>query len=230
MLSISPSILASFEYWHELQPFGEEAAEDFERRAEEKLAELVSQIKGEPFEPSESMLLGRAWHEALERVGGADLNARDFEVDGYTFDTDSLRVITDKQPRELIRELSGELNLPEVDVVMKLRVDGIDGNTIHEVKTTTSSISQQKVEGYMNALQWRCYMLAFGAFTVVYHLCKLKRDRKTGMYSLAEYVPLRQYKHPNMRENVIRRVRECAEFIREQGLAQYREIQEEACA
>lgn len=222
-LSVSPSIVASYEYWKQADYLDDEGS-----RA--KLDELISQIKGEPFEPTEAILLGRAWHEALERVGGAQRSDRTFEVDGYTFDTDSLRVVTDKQPEDLIRELPGTLDLPEIGVVMKLRVDGIRGTEIHEIKTT----SKLDTDRYMNALQWRCYLLAFGCMVVVYHLCRLKRDRKTGIYSLGEYLPVRQYAHPGMRDEVLRRVGECADFIREQGLAEYRTIDEpkevELCA
>lgn len=220
-LSVSPSIVASYEYWRSV---------DDEERAREKLDELIAQIKGEPFEPTDAILLGRAWHEALERVGGAQMSDRTFEVDGYTFDTDSLRVVTDKQPAELIRELRGELHLPEIDVVMKLRVDGIRGTEVHEIKTT----SRIDLERYMGSLQWQCYLLAFHAMVVVYHLCKLKKDRKTGIYSLAEYVPFRQFAYQGMRDDATRRVGACAEFIREQGLAEYRTIDQptevELCA
>lgn len=226
-LSVSPSIVASYEYWRSMEPGDSWPTED---DIQAKLDELVAQIKGEPFEPPEAMLLGRAWHEALERVGGAEMSDRTFEVDGYTFDIDSLRVVTDKQPLDLIRELRGELHLPEIGVVMKLRVDGIRGTEIHEIKTT----SRIDAERYMHSLQWRCYLLAFHAMVVVYHLCRLKRDRRTGIYSLGEYVPFRQFAYQGMRDDVIRRVGACAEFIREQGLTEYRTIDQptevELCA
>lgn len=216
-LSVSPSIVASYEYWRSMEPGDSWPNED---DIQEKLDELVAQIKGEPFETTDAILLGRAWHEALDRIGGAQMSDRTFEVDGYTFDTDSLRVVTDKQPADLIRELRGELHLPEIGVVMKLRVDGIRGTEIHEIKTT----SRIDLDKYMHSLQWRCYLLAFKAMVVVYHLCKLREDRKTGIYSLGEYVPFRQFTYPGMRDDVTRRVGECAEFIREQGLAEYRTI------
>lgn len=215
-LRISPSILSSFEYWK-----GNEFSEETEKA---KYDELVSQIKGEPFEESEALLVGKAWHAALEAAVPA--NADTVTAEGYSFFADGVLEVQGEQPAGLIREIAGELALPEIDVVMGLRADGIAGNIVHEVKTT-SRIDPEK---YVQTAQWRAYLLAFDAAVVTYHVCRLLQDRKTGIYRLKEYVPFQQYRYKAMRSDLVERVVEVRDFIIDAGLAEFRAVKEERCA
>lgn len=202
-LSISPTIVDSYEYY-----VGTEFGDAERERA--VYEELLAHIRGEPFEPSEAMLLGRAWHKAIE--------TGDHQVDGFTFAAESLAGVRSVLPGGLIVEAAGELLLPEINVAMRLRADGIVGNEVHEIKTT----SWIDPERYMQTIQWRCYLLAFDAVSATYHACKLLRDQ-AGIYGLAEYQPFRQYRYPAMRKDVVSRVAVVADFIQSQGLAGYRQ-------
>src|SRR5690554_1689021 len=112
MLRISPSIVDSYEYMLSV---------DDDDLAAAKLAELVAQIKGEPREPSEAMLLGTAFHAALELPSAPVVEVEERGT-LYRFDGPSLDSVRANQPAGLIRELEGVLQLN--GVVMHLRVDG----------------------------------------------------------------------------------------------------------
>ncbi len=203
MLRISPSLLDSFEYWRN-------GDFDAEREAE-VYTDLLSRIRGEPVERSDAMLRGEAFHKVLE-TGQSTVTVENLP---YTFDADSLRQIT--LPEGMIHEAWGELTIPELDVRMKLRADGLWGNEVHEIKTT-SRISTDK---YLNSVQWRAYLLAFNAQSAVYHLCKLK-DNREGVWSVIDYQPIRQYAYRGMRDELVRRLREFVDFLDAEGLTEYR--------
>lgn len=214
MLSLSPSIVSSFEYWLSID-------DDKPDLQTEKLTELIAQIKGEPFEPSDELLLGRAFHEALETTA---LNGKPIVVDAglntYAFAPEAVDEIQRAQPAGTIRELPSVLCLEEIGVVMRLRIDGIAGTEIREVKT----VSRIDPARYVYAIQWQCYLLAFGARSVVYDLCRLRPNRETNVYELAEHVAMRQFAYPGMRKRVVSRVDACKRFVIEQGLEEFRHV------
>jgi hypothetical protein len=50
------------------------------------------------------------------------------------------------------------LKLRGFEVEMRMRLDGVDGITVHEFKTKNRAPAMME---YYNALQWRCYLLPF---------------------------------------------------------------------
>lgn len=219
---ISPSLVDSIEYWQ-----GMEATADPEAD-EQRYQELRSQIRGEPWEPTPAMLTGRRFHQAVEcppapcSEDGIDW----YEVDGERFgrlDVDHLR---DQIPGFHVPEAPGYLGLPEIGVGMYLRADAVAGLEVHEVKTT----SRIDTDRYMASIQWRCYLLAFRARRVVYHLCRLTQDRKTGIWSVGDYLPLVLWSYTTLRADAIDRVRAARDFVVAEGLAHYREQKEERYA
>lgn len=215
-LSISPSIVSAYEYWRRVED------PDREARA---LDELVSSIRGELFEMSDSMRLGRLWHEVVESPPPATRKGdeRVYSVAddaGYSaaFSADDVDTFRSWHPDGTLREVSGRLELPEIDVVMHLRADGLSGVEVVEIKTT-SRVDQDR---YERSIQWRCYVLAFRAEYVTYDVCRLSRDRSTFVWRLAEHFDFQHYRYPGLRDDVLARVRAVADFIRQQGLERHR--------
>ena len=213
-IRLSPSLIDSFEYWQNDERSGEE-------KQQARFGELIASIKGEHWEPSEPILRGSAFHDLLERqiVGMSDrLDSKDEHGRIWIFDGDGIRHVRAQIPPGTLFEVWGELLLPEIDVRMRLRADGLSGNEVHEFKST----AKINVDRYMNSVQWRCYLLAFEAELVAYHICKLGLDKKAGVWRLKEYLPLRQYAYDSMRANVLERAAALKSFIESQGLAKYR--------
>lgn len=216
MISVSPSLVGSYEYWQSL-----EAGTD---RSDEKRAELIEQVKGIHREKSLPLRLGSAWHKAIDGPPPCDVDLIHDVDNDIKLDWPSVRGAIDNQPPDIIREVAGNLDLPEIDATMRLRADGLRGNEVHEIKSTGKPINAAKVDNFAASLQWRAYLLAFDCDVCWYHVYHLKRVRKTGVFFVADYVPLSMYRYPGMRNDVARRVSIVAEWIRSEGLADYRPV------
>jgi hypothetical protein len=147
------------------------------------------------------------------------------EVDGFEFlfDEPSACNVGRQIPAGLIREVPGVVTV--ADVELHFRADGLLGADVRELKTTESSLD---VDKYLNAIQWRVYLLGTGARRCIYDLVKFRQDAATGVYVVTEYLPLPVYAYSRMRANVEARVRECAAWVEAQGLAGYRQVREAA--
>lgn len=207
MLRISPSLLDGFLYWRD----GEFDAE----REQEVYQDLLARIRGEPVERTESMLLGEAFHRAIEH------GQQNVTVDGvpFQFAPDAIQQVG--LPEGMTHEVWGELMVPELDVRMKLRADGLYGNTVHEIKTT----KRVQTDKYLGSVQWRAYLLAFGAASAVYHICQMKQDRE-GVYFVGDYKPMRQYGYTGMYDDLLVELREFVQFLDAEGLTEYRREKE----
>lgn len=216
MISISPSLLGSYEYWLSIED---------EAKSEAKRQELLAQVRGVPQPTTDAMLLGSAFHHAVGldiigtdvvRVASEDMPA---DTPPLVFDCKSLAVFRAMLPREALFEMPGRLELPEIDVVMSLRVDAIAGLTVYEFKTGTRA---PKPDWHEASAQWRCYLLAFEAQRAEYLVAQLKH--RTDRWYVEDVAPFSHFAYPGMREDVVSRVLACKEFIIKSGLAEYREI------
>ena len=213
MLELSPSLVDSFEYWQET-----EDGSAWEVKAH---AELIASIKREPMRPSEAMALGLAWHKALEGQRPV-LDKVSVTLDNgarYTFCADGVRQALDARPPSTSVEMWGNLVLP--GAVLNLRADGVSGNEVHEVKSTSK---EPDAERYMRTLQWRAYLLAFEAQVAVYHVCRLEWNEDREVHELRSIDTFRQYAYPTMRDDVETRVSALVDFIRAEGLESFREL------
>ena len=102
---------------------------------------------------------------------------------------------------------------------MSLRVDVIEGLTVHEIKTSTKA---PKPDYHERSAQWRCYLLAFGAEHARYLVAKLG-SKKRRVY-VKDQAVFSHYAYGGMREDVVSRVAECKQFIIRHGLAEFREV------
>lgn len=208
VLRLSPSLVDSFEYWQSLED---------EERAAASLEELLASIRGERREPTPALRLGRDWHDAIDPSRSLVLDGDAYVVGEHYFAAEDVDTYRAALPAGLISEAWGDLDLPEVGVRLRLRADGLHGNAVIEHKHTSGQI---KVDRYVGSVQWRCYLLAFRADVVRYTVVRLQRDGD--LWRVGDALDFSQRAYPGMRADVARRVGALADFIRRQGLAEYR--------
>lgn len=216
LLALSPSLLDAFEWW-----LHSEGDADAEARG---LAELVAKVKREPSRVTPAMQLGTAWHSAIEREPetGADVGITLESGAAYRFSLEAVAEARAAFPQGTLREVEARLELPAIGVVLNVRADAVSGNEVHEVKTSEDDFDATKCDRLTHATQWRAYLLAFEASVVTYHLCRLAFDEEAGLYRLREHSTMRQYPYPGMRADLEDVARDCATFIRDNGLESYR--------
>ena len=160
-ISISPSLLDSYRVT-QLGLFGKTGDD------------LANDIIGKR-EPNEAMSRGTAYHALIE-YGGERFIDRLHEpiseapyliaenefgkVWKFTKEcADPALQIRSTYPN-MLHEMKAKhtLKLRGVEVEMRMRLDGVDGITVHEFKTKNRAPTMME---YYTALQWRCYLLPF---------------------------------------------------------------------
>lgn len=210
MLRISVSDLETYRYWKD--------AED------STMTDLVARLtKQEP--PTPQMAAGAAFASLMENAEtGSDLDAA--KVDGWEF----VFQIDCEFALPLVRELKAEVvfETPSGPVTLVGKVDGIDG-AVHDQKLTESF----DAERYLDSLQWRAYLVMFGARTFIYDVFLAKYERgpggknaegayvkgdPTGKIYVTEYHRLPFYAYADMHADVQHAVNELAEVIVTYGI------------
>jgi hypothetical protein len=165
--------------------------------------QLLMRLRGEE-PPGPNMLAGRAFHKLLENAdeGGEYFAA---EVDGIRFDF----AIEQEIALPVIRELKGErlFDTPSGPVTLVGKVDALTAGTVTDYKLT----ERFDAERYMDSVQWRAYLLMFGATRFIYDVfqCRYDPDR---VY-VYEYHRLPFYAYAAMADDVHRVVCEVAEIV-----------------
>jgi hypothetical protein len=217
VIRLSVSDLESFRYW--------KANED------STLEELVARLtKKEP--PTPQMEAGAALAFLFE--GASPMTIDSWSTNGWTF-----RFALDGERHRFalppVRELKAEVifETPSGPVTLVGKVDGIDGMTVFDQKLTESF----DAERYLDSLQWRSYLVMFGAKEFVYDVFVGKYDRDpgrtdedgtykkgpirlapNGLVTITDYHRLPFYAYPEIRADVERAVRELAEVVVTYGI------------
>lgn len=188
MIRLSVSDLESYRYWKDSDD------SDF--------AALVAKLRHlEP--PTKAMEAGRAFAEFFEHVQAGEVEQA--SIDGWTFGFELEEEITVPEVRELKAEM--HFDTPSGPVTLVGKVDSLDGLTIHDQKLT----ERFDAERYLDSLQWRAYLLMFGAETFVYDIFL---GQYTGRFvRVHEYHRVPFYVYPNLRDDVQRAVEELAEVV-----------------
>lgn len=212
MIRLSVSDLETWRYW--------KANED------STLDELVARLtKKEP--PTPQMQAGAAFAKLMEQ---APMGVFDVEtVDGWTFVFNLDDVIALPPVRELKAEVV--FDTPSGPVMLVGKIDGLGGK-VHDQKLTESF----DAERYLDSLQWRAYLVMFGAREFVYDVFKAKYERgpgrtivvdgeetyvkgdPTGKITITEYHPMSFFSYPGIRADVQRAVNELAEVVVAYGI------------
>lgn len=179
-------------------------------------ASLLASIRGE-FVPTPMVKAGMAYEKAIQEPGRYRTKAGLYAVDGFTFSAlsvESVAMFFDPsgiwQAKEtLLLDVSGE----PVTVVAK--VDHAAGNGINELKTRWSGFDCEK---YMDAHQWRWYLIVFGAAFVQYTVVCMKDPDEPTFESIERF---RVYPYPGMREDCTGLLHEFVDYVRAKGLEKY---------
>lgn len=172
------SWIESYRRWLNWQPL-------FEGQEEPTLDDLINSILSN--EPTEAMLVGTAFHKALETALEGEFDT--LEANGYTFRLPDAAI---ELPQ--VREFRAYKDYDGLTVTGQ--VDGIFGRKIIDHKTT----SRFDAEGYMAGVQWRFYLDIFGADVFQWNIFERK---ETGEREYALSVPheLTAYRYPALHDD-----------------------------
>jgi len=156
---------------------------------------LLNRIRGlEP--PTESMLAGRAFHEALERATEGEIPT--LERVPYRFDFNCDAIIPATPLRELpVEKMYGEL-------IVRGRVDSWVGREILDYKTTERFDADRLMEGY----QWRYYLDMTNCDSFCWKVFVMREFGTPQSYEVNQYHTLRQKRYPSLHEDCERLARE----------------------
>lgn len=174
----------------------------FEGQDEPSLDDLVRQITTD--EPSEAMMAGTAFHDAIERAADGEHDA--FEAQGYTFHLPDAEIAL-----PAIRELRGFKDYGALTVSGK--VDCLDGMTVIDHKTT----GQPDMERYLEGCQWRFYLDIFDAEVFRWNVFQIKEvAEKTYEVKAPQILEARRY--PELGTDCARLANEFHDFAVRVGL------------
>lgn len=99
------------------------------------------------------------------------------------------------------------------------QADALAGLECWELKTTEKPL---KPERYLESMQWRAYVLAFGANRVTYRLIKLKHLKDVDVYTIDDRATISMYPYPQITQDVNAMANELTRFININKLEDYR--------
>ncbi len=195
--------LEGFRYWRD-------GVGDHDRQGGTPQDEYVAELrKGVTL--SYQMRAGMALAKFMEESVKGDVDGA--FVDGFSFRFEANAAV-DVAP---VRELQGEMtvNTSVGPVLVVGHCDGLNGRTVHDQKLT----EKIDAEKYLDSLQWRAYLVMFGAVTFVYDLFLASYPRSAGKIIEGEAIKIREYHrlpfytYPGIRKDVERAVDEFARFL-----------------
>jgi len=187
---------------------------------------LIESIVGDVV-PNEPMKLGSAFHavfeepdEYLEWWDGAGV----YLSDGYTFDAQAVdKAVADIWAQAPIMEVPSSdlvLGTDYGPVRISCRADAMAGLDAWELKTTQRVPSPER---YLNSMQWRAYVLAYGVTSVTYRIVQLKHLKKPDVWTVTNTETLTLYPYPNITQDVTAAATRLVEFIQHHNLNEHRQ-------
>ena len=156
---------------------------------DQDLDDLIARLT--THEPTEKMLVGTAFHKALEEVGHGSheiLNAN-----GYTF-----RFMGDSQLTiPSLREIRTQKKYGPLTVTGQ--ADVIAGKRIEDHKTTSRFDPEKYMEGY----QWRYYLDLFAANVFQWNVFVI-RESGERIYTVEPVQTFQQYRYPGLHLDCLR--------------------------
>ncbi len=185
---LSVSDLESYRYWCD--------SEDSD------VATLIARLSHTDA-PTPAMEAGRAFAKLFESAEEGAYEGVDVDGWRFRFDLDAHVGLP------VIRELKAEVEFqtPSGPVTLVGKVDSLDGMKVRDQKLT----ERFDAERYLDSLQWRAYLVMFGAREFVYDVFLCRYDGK--QVAVTEYHPLSFYAYPAMRSDVEKAVCELAEVV-----------------
>jgi len=187
---------------------------------------LIESIAGE-FTPTPAMALGSAFHAVFEDPQ-AHLDCLDGAMvyrDGdFTFDAElvdkALGDIWDLNPviEAKAEDLVLQTDCGPVRIVCK--ADALVGLDCWELKTSEKML---KPERYMDSMQWRAYVLAFGVNRVTFRLVQLKHLKDCDVWTVRDQHSITVFPYPQITQDVTATANSLARFIDIHNLNDFRQ-------
>jgi hypothetical protein len=176
---------------------------------------LLNRLSGAEPE-TEQMKAGKAFHKILEAPDFEEQTELtiNFEGQSYWFSIQCDIILA----LPAIRELSVEYCYG--DLLVRGRVDGLDGNRVIDYKTTAQFDADRLMEGY----QWRFYLDMLGANSFTWKVFVLSQYGQPGHYDVIQTHDLTQYRYPGLHEDCVRLAATYCEFTKSIGFAKEKEI------
>jgi len=159
-------------------------------------------------EPSEAMKAGTAFHAAIEHAQDGEHST--FAAMGYTFHLPDAEIAL-----PTIREMRAFKPYGALAVTGK--VDGIEGRTITDYKTT----GRCDAERYLEGCQWKFYLDIFGADVFVWQVFEIK-EFEPFVYRVSAPQTIRAYRYPELPQDCARLAEEYLDFAQRVGLTNAR--------
>jgi hypothetical protein len=165
------------------------------------LAMLLARLSGtEP--QTDNMKAGNAFHEALEHASEGELGT--LALGDYRFDFNCDANVEKLSIHELpVEKMYG-------DLLVRGRVDGLNGKEITDHKTTTQFDADRLMGGY----QWRYYLDMMDCDRFRWEVFVIA-ERGEYCYEVTQHHTLTQKRYPGLGDDCARLAREYSEFISE---------------
>jgi len=183
------SWIESYRRWLHWEPL-------FDGQEEPTLADMIKSVTAS--EPTEAMLVGTAFHKALETASEGEFET--LSANGYTFRLPDASI--ELTP---IRELRGHAEYGDLTVTGQ--VDGLFGKLVVDHKTT----SKFDAENYLAGLQWRFYLDIFDADVFRWHVFE-RREIAEREYALSVPHVLIANRYPGLHQDCERHAAAFLEF------------------
>ena len=169
------------------------------------LADIVERLTHKS-PPTPQMEAGRALAKLFEHATPRSIDAWSGDGWRFKFEIDGARFVL-----PAVREIKAEMVLatPSGPVTLVGMADGLDGLVVSDQKLT----ERFDAERYLDSLQWRSYLVMFGAREFRYDIFVGKYDIDAREVTITEYHPVKFYAYPGMRADVEKAVAELAEVV-----------------
>jgi hypothetical protein len=186
---------------------------------------LIDSITG-VYTKTPAMELGSAFHAVFEDPDKyLDLldDAGVYDCQGHTFDAQAVdAAVSDIWAQAPVIEAKAEDLVLQTDygpVRIVCKADALVGLECFELKTSQKVL---KPERYMDSMQWRAYVLAFGANKVTYRLVQLKYLKYCDVWTVHDRHTISVFPYPQIKQDVTATANELARFIDIHNLNDYR--------
>lgn len=204
-----------------MQEYRASHLESFRRMLENDYAtfeDFAAGIKGER-KANVNMEFGTTVHKALELYHTPE---RSFTFGDVVLDEKSLEQAASLMNPYMLKEVTYRrpctVGLNET-VYLKGTVDAIQGVEVMDHKNTFSSITADKINGYMESYQWRAYLFLTGCSRFTYNVLQWKQD--DGVWVLSDQQELTCLTYAGLQNDVLNMLTNLHQFVRDKGLLHY---------
>lgn len=191
--------------------------------------DMISRVRKDPIEETHPMRMGNAFHavaqepdQYLEMYNDAPV----YVWNEITFDAEAVdKAVADINEKQPLVEFKAEDLVIDTDhgpARIVCQADVLSGRDVFEYKTSLKPIKPEKIERYMESMQWRAYSLAFNASAVHYRIVELKLIKDVDIWTVGNIHTLPLYPYPAMATDVAQVANELSRWIHHMGLEGYR--------